>query len=281
MPNVNLRVGPAHCDGHQHVTFHPPLCCRLKPQRCATPQMTMVGGAALMGPYKRTRRFFDSKSARVGLFHLEMPMFRLFLDNPATTPPAKCRTVVGFTVEDDKQREEISKSTSNLSDLCVRESHATHPTVAYIPFLSDASRGRFHVCGRRTQSVFGEELGGMSFVDEVDPTMAVGRSETADEDVVGEGLGSIWVPPSSINFQYLQFAVKSCLSPWFISMAADAAFQHAVRNYSPPHVQCTRSVCEGVTKVGEYSAVVCNLVETHRGGYATQGWSCSIATGRH
>ena len=79
--------------------------------------MTMVGGAVLFGPYKRTRRFLASKSVRVGLFHIELSMFRLFLDDPATTPPEKCRTVVGFTVEDEKQREDIASGSSNLSDL--------------------------------------------------------------------------------------------------------------------------------------------------------------------
>ena len=58
---------------------------------CATPPMHLVAGVQCVGPYKRSRKVLADKQAVMARYHLELPHFRLFLDDPATKPPEECR----------------------------------------------------------------------------------------------------------------------------------------------------------------------------------------------
>jgi hypothetical protein len=124
----------------------------------------------------------------------------------------------------------------------------------------------------------------------------------------GVSQGSVWQPPG-INFKYLQFSPKSCLSPWFFSRLADSAFCAAVRSRparrarererAPPPCRGGGSVlligaahpcaCPPSHATGS-AARVSNPADPspprwllrlllRRVGCATRGWSWSIGTG--
>lgn len=78
------------------------------------------------GKYKHSRLLLSHKQRRLKAYDVQLPMFRLYLDNPETTPEAECRTVVGVVVEDAAQQEEILLTSSKLTDLCAQCSAPCH-----------------------------------------------------------------------------------------------------------------------------------------------------------
>lgn len=67
-----------------------------RPIRCSTPNMCLFGLFAHTGAYRISRQTLER--ARDAL-DAELPLFRLYLDDPAVTQEAQCRVVVGVVCE--------------------------------------------------------------------------------------------------------------------------------------------------------------------------------------
>ena len=95
---------------------------------CATPPMHLVAGVQCVGPYKKSRKVMADKQAVMARYHLELPHFRLFLDDPATTPPEACRCIVGAVVEGNEEQRKFRARASNTRDLLESEVYGTELT---------------------------------------------------------------------------------------------------------------------------------------------------------
>eukprot|EP01052_Picozoa_sp_SAG31_P035163 SAG31_NODE_4208_length_3473_cov_2.441612_2_plen_220_part_00 len=67
-----------------------------RPIRCSTPNICLFGLFAHTGAYRPSRQTLER--ARNAL-DAELPLFRLYLDDPAATQEAQCRVVVGVVCE--------------------------------------------------------------------------------------------------------------------------------------------------------------------------------------
>ena len=140
-----------------------------------------------------SRRVMDAKQALMARYHLELPLFRLFLDDPASTAPEACRTIVGVAVEGEEAQRELRNPASELRDL--------------------------------VETVFGDELRGDALMlasENLQPDKRTDPVAGLDRPV-----GRVRVPPE-LNFLYIEGPAKSFLSAWIVPRAAALAFaQHA------------------------------------------------------
>ena len=140
-----------------------------------------------------SRRVMEAKQALMARYHLELPLFRLFLDDPASTAPEACRTIVGVAVEGEEAQRELRNPASELRDL--------------------------------VETVFGDELRGDALMLASENLQPDKRTDPAA--VLDRPVGRVRVPPE-LNFLYIEGAAKSFLSAWIVPRAAALAFaQHA------------------------------------------------------
>ena len=84
---------------------------------CATPSMHVVAGIGHTGKYVKTRKLIEQKQAQMARYHCELAHFRMFLDDPATTPPEKCRCVVGVSIEGNQEQQDFRSGRSTTREL--------------------------------------------------------------------------------------------------------------------------------------------------------------------
>ena len=191
---------------------------------CATPSMHVIAGIGHTGPYVKTRKLIDEKQTLMARYHLELAHFRMFLDDPATTPPEECRCVVGMSVEGNQEQRDFRSGRSTTRELVETiYGDQLHGDALILPSdLAKEQAAREEAAALKAEAT----------ADEATLTMAEKRKRAreAEMEIVtfsDPGDERAWsrvrVPPTA-NFKYLEGAAKSFLSAWLVPRAATAAF---------------------------------------------------------
>lgn len=192
---------------------------------CATPPMHLVAGVQCVGPYKKSRKVMADKQAVMARYHLELPHFRLFLDDPATTPPEACRCIVGAVVEGNEEQRKFRARASNTRDLLESEVYGTELKGDSLLVSADLDREQ-----KAREATLAREQAQQQDSQNLTPAekrkqrrAAAAEAERFSDPGEQRAWSRVRVPPK-INFKFLEGAAKSFLSAWLVPRAAAQAF---------------------------------------------------------
>eukprot|EP01043_Picozoa_sp_COSAG02_P051975 COSAG02_NODE_5538_length_4245_cov_120.115533_6_plen_321_part_00 len=194
-------------------------------QLCSTPAMHIVAGVQCVGPYKKSRKVMADKQAVMARYHLELPHFRLFLDDPVATPPDQCRCIVGVVVEGKEEQQKFRDRASNTRDLLESEIYGQELKGDSLLVSADLDREQ-----KAREAALAKEKAQQKKSEALTPAERRKRRRAAAEESArfsDPGEHRAWsrvrVPPI-INFKFLEGSAKSFLSAWLVPRAAARAF---------------------------------------------------------
>lgn len=192
---------------------------------CATPPMHLVAGVQCVGPYKSSRKVLAHKQAIMQRYHLELPHFRLFLDDPSTTPSDECRCIFGTVVEGKEQQREFRARASSIRDLLEAEVYSVEMKGDSLLSADDLAREQ-----QTREAALAKETALLEADKKLTPSERRKRKRAAaaeSERLSDPGEHRVWsrvrVPPK-VNLKYLEGSAKSFLSAWLVPRAAALAF---------------------------------------------------------
>ena len=204
-----------------------------EPQLCATPAMHIVAGIPCVGPYKHSRAVMADRQAVMARYHLELPHFRLFIDDPATTPPEECRCIVGAVVEGNEEQRKFRDRSSTARDLLESSVYGEQLKGDSLLVSADLDREQKAREAQLAKAKALKEEG-----ENLTPSERRKRRRAEEAEAVrfsDPGEHRPWsrvrVPPT-INFKYLEGSAKSFLSAWLVPRAAALAFAKGAQKES-------------------------------------------------
>lgn len=202
---------------------------------CSTPPMHLVAGVQCVGPYRKSRKVMADKQAVMARYHLELPHFRLFLDDPVATPPEQCRCIVGVVVEGREEQRKFRDRASNTRDLLESEIYGTELRGDSLLVSADLDREQ-----KAREAALAREQAKQKESEGLTPAerrqrrrAAAAESERLSDPGEHRPWSRVRVPPI-LNFKFLEGSAKSFLSAWLVPRAAARAFSKlaSVQNQS-------------------------------------------------